>query len=157
MNTTVGDVEGNARRAAEWIARARGEGARLVVLPELTINGYPPEDLLLKRHFLAAGREALRGARLRGRGDRRAGRLRASRDGFVHNSLAVLADGEIRGTYRKMLLPNYGVFDERRYFEPGDSPALIELDGVLIGLTICEDVWFPGPARRAPRRWPARA
>ena len=148
MNTTVGDVEGNARRAAEWIARARGEGAQLVVLPELAINGYPPEDLLLKRHFLAAGRDALRGLASETEGIVALVGF-AQSNGFAHNALAVLADGEIQGTYSKMLLPNYGVFDERRYFEPGSSPALIELDGALIGLTICEDVWFPGPPSSA--------
>jgi NAD+ synthase (glutamine-hydrolysing) len=148
INTTVGDVEGNARRAREWIERARDERASLVVLPELAITGYPPEDLLLKSHFLAAVRNALHVV---------ASEVHevvalvgfAGANGFTRNSLAVLADGEIRGTYSKMLLPNYGVFDERRYFEPGSSPALIELGGVLIGLTICEDVWFPGPPSSA--------
>jgi NAD+ synthase (glutamine-hydrolysing) len=148
INTTVGDVEGNARRAAEWIGRARGEGARLVVLPELTINGYPPEDLLLKRHFLTAGREALAGLAAETEGIVALVGF-AQSNGFSHNALAVLADGEIQGAYSKMLLPNYGVFDERRYFEPGSSPALIELDGVRIGLTICEDIWFPGPPSSA--------
>jgi NAD+ synthase (glutamine-hydrolysing) len=148
IDPTVGDVEGNARRAREWIERARGERAQLVVLPELTITGYPPEDLLLKPHFLAAVRNALHAV---------ASEVHelvalvgfAAANGFTHNALAVLADGEIRGTYSKMLLPNYGVFDERRYFEPGSSPALIELGGVLIGLTICEDIWFPGPPSSA--------
>jgi NAD+ synthase (glutamine-hydrolysing) len=148
INTTVGDVEGNAERAREWIERARGEGAQLVVLPELTITGYPPEDLLLKSHFLAAVRGALH-AVASDVHDLVALVGFAGANGFTHNSLAVLADGEIRGTYSKMLLPNYGVFDERRYFESGSSPALIELGGVLIGLTICEDVWFPGPPSSA--------
>jgi NAD+ synthase (glutamine-hydrolysing) len=144
INPTVGDIEGNAAKAREWIARARDEGAQLVVLPELTLTGYPPEDLLLKPHFLEATRRALRAL---------ASDVReivalvgfAEGNGFTHNSLAVLAAGEVRASYSKMLLPNYGVFDERRYFEPGPSPALIELGGVLIGLTICEDIWFPGP------------
>jgi NAD+ synthase (glutamine-hydrolysing) len=148
INTTVGDVEGNAERARDWIGRARAEGAHLVVLPELTISGYPPEDLLLKPHFLEAGRRALRELASESR-DIVAMVGFADADGFTHNSLAVLADGEIKGTYTKMLLPNYGVFDERRYFEPGSSPALIELGGVMIGLSICEDVWFPGPPASA--------
>src|SRR5215211_4291199 len=148
INTTVGEVEGNAERAREWIERARGEGAQLVVLPELTITGYPPEDLVLKSHFIAAVRKALHAVASEVH-DLVALVGFAGANGFIHNSLAVLADGEIRGTYSKMLLPNYGVFDERRYFEPGSSPALIELGGVLVGLTICEDVWFPGPPSSA--------
>ena len=148
INSTVGDVEGNARRAREWIEHARDERAHLAVLPELAIPGYPPEDLLLKPHFLEAGRRVLRelatGAR-----DITALVGFADANGFTHNSLAVLADGEVKGTYSKMLLPNYGVFDERRYFEPGSSPALIELGGVLVGLTVCEDIWFPGPPSSA--------
>src|SRR5688572_11412118 len=148
IDTTVGDIEGNARKAGDWIGRARDEGAHLVVLPELTINGYPPEDLVLKRHFIEAGRTALRDLAADVSGIVALVGL-ADANGFTHNSLAVLADGQVQGTYTKMLLPNYGVFDERRYFEPGTSPALIEIGGVLVGLTICEDVWFPGPPSSA--------
>jgi NAD+ synthase (glutamine-hydrolysing) len=148
INTTVGDVDGNAAKAAEWIERASSEGAHLVVLPELAINGYPPEDLVLKRHFIEAGRRALRELAAKVT-DTVALVGLADADGFTHNSLAVLGDGEIQGTYTKMLLPNYGVFDERRYFEPGSTPALIELGGIVVGLTICEDVWFPGPPSSA--------
>jgi NAD+ synthase (glutamine-hydrolysing) len=144
INPTVGDVTGNAELAVEWIGRGKEAGADLVVLPELTVTGYPPEDLLLKRHFLSTAEEVLP-------------TIAAAADGIValvgtvcrdpalHNALAVLADGAIRGLYRKVLLPNYGVFDERRYFEPGPAGELIELGGARIGLTICEDVWFAGP------------
>jgi NAD+ synthase (glutamine-hydrolysing) len=144
VNTTVGDIDGNATIVADWTERARDSGAQVVVFPEQTLNGYPSEDLVLRRSFVEAGAAALE-------------RLAADVEGIialvgfaeagagVHNSLAVLADGGVRGVYRKMLLPNYGVFDERRYFEPGDQPALIELNGVLLGLTVCEDIWFPGP------------
>jgi NAD+ synthase (glutamine-hydrolysing) len=148
INPTVGDVEGNAAKASEWIERAKSEGAHLVVLPELAINGYPPEDLVLKRHFIEAGRAALRELAAEVH-DIVALVGLADANGFTHNSLAVLGDGAIQGTYTKMLLPNYGVFDERRYFEPGSTPALIEVGGVLVGLTICEDVWFPGPPSSA--------
>src|SRR5688572_4984225 len=148
IDTTVGDVEGNARKAAEWVERAKAEGAHLVVLPELAINGYPPEDLVLKRHFIEAGRRALRELAAEV-SDIVALVGLADANGFTHNSLAVLGDGKIQGTYTKMLLPNYGVFDERRYFEPGSTPALIDLGGALIGLTICEDIWFPGPPSSA--------
>jgi NAD+ synthase (glutamine-hydrolysing) len=144
INPTVGDIEGNASKAREWIDRARAEGAQLVLLPELTLTGYPPEDLLLKPHFLAATRRALRDLASGVEGLVALVGF-AEGNGFTHNSLAVLAGGEVRAAYSKMLLPNYGVFDERRYFEPGPSPALIELNGILVGLTICEDIWFPGP------------
>jgi NAD+ synthase (glutamine-hydrolysing) len=144
INPTVGDVEGNARLASEWIARAREAGAELVVLPELTLSGYPPEDLLLKSHFLDAVGAAL---------DELAANVDGiiavvgfpERDTAVHNSAAVVADRRIAAVYRKVLLPNYGVFDERRYFEPGDAPAVIEVGKLRVGLTICEDIWYAGP------------
>jgi NAD+ synthase (glutamine-hydrolysing) len=148
VNATVGDIEGNARLAAERIDEARAAGAQLVLLPELIIPGYPPEDLLLKRHFLAENRRAL--AELAARVEGIVALVGfAEESGYVHNSLAVLAQNEVKAVYRKILLPNYGVFDERRYFEPGDSPALIEVGGVPVGLTICEDIWFPGPPASA--------
>jgi NAD+ synthase (glutamine-hydrolysing) len=144
VNTTVGDIDGNARLAADWIARARDAGAQMVVLPELTITGYPAEDLWLKPHFLAAASRSL---------EELAGEVEGivalvgypERDASTYNSVAVIADRRVQARYRKCLLPNYSVFDERRYFEPGDGPALIELNGAKVGLTICEDIWYPGP------------
>ena len=143
INPTVGDIAGNAEMASQAIADAREAGAQLVLLPELVLSGYPPEDLLLKEHFTEACGEAL---------ERVAGDVEGIvallgcpvRDGALYNGLAVLANGAVAGVYRKVLLPNYGVFDERRYFAPGERGALIEVDGVRIGLTICEDIWFPG-------------
>ncbi len=150
INPTVGDVEGNAAKIAEWIGRAEAERADLVVFPELCLPGYPAEDLYLKRHFVAANQAAIEGlARdvgetaalvgfaepVAGSGDYR----------HAHNSLALLADGEVRATYRKNRLPNYSVFDEQRYFVPGREPATIEIAGSKVGLTICEDVWEQGP------------
>jgi NAD+ synthase (glutamine-hydrolysing) len=148
INTTVGDIDGNAARIAKAIESAQAAGAQLVVLPELAVPGYPPEDLLLKRHFLAANTRALEEIARRVRGIVALVGY-AEADGFVHNALAVLADGEVKASYTKMLLPNYGVFDERRYFEPGPSPALIDVNGRIVGLTICEDIWFPGPPATA--------
>ncbi|HEX8208280.1 MAG TPA: NAD+ synthase, partial [Solirubrobacteraceae bacterium] len=126
------------------IGEARDAGARLVLLPELAVSGYPPEDLLLKDHFLADCRAAI---------DRIAKETKdlvavvgfPERAHDVFNSAAVLSDGEVVAVHRKMHLPNYGVFDEVRYFQTGDRPGLIELDGALVGLTICEDIWQPGP------------
>jgi NAD+ synthase (glutamine-hydrolysing) len=143
IDPTVGDVEGNARLAAEWIERAGEAGAGLVVLPELALSGYPPEDLLLKPHFLDAVGEALEEL-ARGIVGIVAVIGFPERDAAVHNAAAVIADRRVQAVYRKVLLPNYGVFDERRYFEPGDAPALIELGPIRVGLTICEDIWYPG-------------
>jgi NAD+ synthase (glutamine-hydrolysing) len=144
INPTVGDVEGNARLASEWIRRAREAGAGLVLLPELALSGYPPEDLLLKSHFLDAV-----GAALHRVASEVEGIIAVigfpERDVAVYNSAAVIAERRVAGVYRKILLPNYGVFDERRYFEPGSTPALVELGNVRVGLTICEDIWYAGP------------
>jgi NAD+ synthase (glutamine-hydrolysing) len=144
LNPTVGDIAGNARKVADGIAQARDEDAGLVVFPELALTGYPPEDLLLKTSFLDAARAAL---------DELAAQTRGivalvgfpERADDVYNAAAVLADGRVAGVYRKIHLPNYGVFDEQRYFQAGSEPALFELDGVRIGVTICEDIWEPGP------------
>src|SRR5919204_6432346 len=140
INPTVGDIRGNAHKISDYIARARDEGASLVIFPELTLTGYPPEDLLLKPHFLDAARAALEELAAQTRGI-------AALVGFpergddVYNAAAVLADGGIAAVYRKIHLPNYGVFDEQRYFQAGSRPALFELNGVRIGVTICEDIW----------------
>jgi NAD+ synthase (glutamine-hydrolysing) len=144
VNPTVGDIEGNTALIREWISRASDTGAELVLFPELVVTGYPPEDLLLKPHFLEASARVV---------DEIAQDVSgpvvllgyAEAEPTVSNALAVIADGEVQGIYRKNLLPNYGVFDERRYFEPGPGPALIEVVGVLVGLTVCEDIWFAGP------------
>ena len=144
INTTVGDIDGNAAKIVDCIGRAHEGGAQLVVLPELAINGYPPEDLLLKTHFLAAGERAL-GEIAASVNDMVALIGFAERAEDVYNSLAVVADGAVQGIYRKMFLPNYGVFDEQRYFQAGDAPATITVESARIGLTICEDIWEPGP------------
>jgi NAD+ synthase (glutamine-hydrolysing) len=161
IDTTVGDIDGNLRLISESIERALDQGAQLVLLPELCLSGYPPEDLLLRRDFLAAVSEGLDAAAAEVEGivalvgfPERVERPPEELEHFdplidpppppAYNSLAIVADGEVRGVYRKCDLPNYGVFDERRYFEPGTEPALIEVDGVPIGLTVCEDIWHPG-------------
>jgi NAD+ synthase (glutamine-hydrolysing) len=144
LNATVGDLDANAAKVLDMTRRARDEGAALIVFPELALCGYPPEDLLLKPSFLAATRRTL---------DELAAEVKGivAVVGFpehaddVYNAAAVVADGRVVGTYRKLFLPNYGVFDEHRYFQIGERPALLELDGAPIGLTVCEDVWEPGP------------
>ena len=144
INSRVGDIEGNASKISENIDRARDAGAELVLFPELGLTGYPPEDLLLKEHFLQAAREALQELAREAEGI-------VALVGFperaddVHNALAVLAEGELQAIYRKSVLPNYGVFDEQRYFQVGDGAAVLELGDARLGLTICEDIWTPGP------------
>jgi NAD+ synthase (glutamine-hydrolysing) len=151
MDATVGDLAGNEATIRARIEVARVLGAQLVLFPELALTGYPPEDLLLKEHFLADARAALE-------------RLAAGARGIValvgfperaeatYNAAAVLADGAVQAIYRKVHLPNYGVFDERRYFAPGDGGALLQLGDATIGLTICEDIWIPGPPASAEAR-----
>ncbi len=151
IDPTVGDVEGNAAKIAAWIERARQAGADLTIFPELCVPGYPAEDLYLKRHFIEANRRAVEelagtvGAEqtvlvgfaepAEGSGDSR----------VAYNATAVLRDGAIRAVYRKNRLPNYAVFDEQRYFVSGSAPLTIEVGGERVGLTVCEDVWVPGP------------
>jgi NAD+ synthase (glutamine-hydrolysing) len=143
VDPTVGDIEGNARLVRENIARARDAGAELVLLPELVLTGYPPEDLLLKEHFLQAAQEALASLAEEARGIvALVGFPERSDD--VYNALAVLAGGSVHSTYRKTRLPNYGVFDEQRYFQAGDDAVVLDLGSARIGLTICEDIWTPG-------------
>jgi NAD+ synthase (glutamine-hydrolysing) len=144
INSTVGDIPGNAAKIREWIDRARYEAAQIVVFPELALTGYPPEDLLLKTHFVDAAGAALQEL-ARDTEDIVALVGFPERRDDVYNACAVLAEGRIAAVYRKMFLPNYGVFDEARYFQVGTEPALIELNGVAIGLTVCEDIWEPGP------------
>jgi NAD+ synthase (glutamine-hydrolysing) len=144
INPTVGDLRGNARKASDYIARARDEGAGLVVFPELTLSGYPPEDLLLKTSFLDAAQTELRELASQTQGIVAVVGYPEQADD-VYNTAAVIADGDVVATYRKMYLPNYGVFDEQRYFQSGAEAAIVEVNGVPIGLSICEDIWEPGP------------
>ena len=144
INSRVGDLEGNAAKIAARIAEARDAGAELVLFPELAVTGYPPEDLLLKEHFLHAAGEAVADLAREAQGIVvLVGFPERAED--VHNALAVLAAGELQAVYRKSVLPNYGVFDEQRYFQVGDGGAVLELGDARLGLTICEDIWTPGP------------
>ena len=150
LNMLVGDIDGNRRRIADWAARARDElGAQAVIFPELALTGYPPEDLLLRPALLdqvecnvselAAEIQGI--SVILGYPDQQSGRL--------HNVAAVLRDGRIVARYVKHVLPNYSVFDEKRYFEAGVEPCVVEIGGVAVGLVICEDLWQAGPCRLA--------
>ena len=158
VNPTVGAIEANAEMVRQGIVRAKDEGADLVVFGELCLSGYPAEDLYLKRHFLARCADELNAlaaetsgiAALVGFPEPRHASAEppgedAPRPRRAHNSLALLRDGGVETVYRKQRLPNYAVFDERRYFEPGTAPVVVEVAGRWVGLTICEDVWEPGP------------
>ena len=144
LDLVVGDLEANAERIVGSISDARAAGADLVVLPELATTGYPPEDLLLRPGFVRAAHASV-------------ATIAAATDGIVAlvgtpwfdrdlaNACAVCADGAVRGVYRKHFLPNYGVFDEHRYFAGGRELVLLRLGETSVGITICEDVWQPGP------------
>jgi NAD+ synthase (glutamine-hydrolysing) len=163
MNATVGDLQGNADRIIELTEQAKRQQADVVAFPELAITGYPPEDLLLKRQFLTEADEQL-------------DRIAAAADGIVvvvgtphlvdgnvfnparartpdaltgklYNAAAVTSGGEVIAKYHKIFLPNYGVFDEARYFEPGDKCLVFQVEGVNVGVNVCEDIWYEeGPS-----------
>jgi NAD+ synthase (glutamine-hydrolysing) len=145
INATVGDFDANVARVRDTLARAEALGAELVLFPELVLCGYPAEDLLLKSDFLEANRKALLSLAPAAR------RVTAvvgfaDRGDDVYNAAAILHDGRVAGVYHKHHLPNYAVFDEKRYFQSGREPLVLNLGGVQLGVTICEDMWYPdGP------------
>jgi NAD+ synthase (glutamine-hydrolysing) len=144
LNTIVGDLDGNADRIVAAYGQAQAAGCDVAVFPELAITGYPPEDLLLKPGFVKANRDAMeKVAATTATCTAIIGFVDARRD--LHNAAAVCAGGRVHGTYHKRHLPNYAVFDEQRYFIPGSEPMTIDAAGERVGLTICEDVWVPGP------------
>ncbi len=144
----VGAVAANAAKARELIDDARGGGAALVVFPELTLSGYPPEDLLLRPSFLAACESELRVLATTTHGIAALVGHPHS-EGEVYNAASLLRDGQVEWTAHKQALPNYGVFDDKRYFQPGHETLTASVDGVRVGLLICEDVWQPEPAAQA--------
>jgi NAD+ synthase (glutamine-hydrolysing) len=155
VNTTIGAYAENSRKVVDWTSRASDRGATVVLFPELTVNGYPPGDLIEVSDFVAEGEETLHELALRLKGGP------AVVVGFVEssphatglgrsNSVAWIEDGAVRVVGRKSLLPNYDVFDERRYFDPADARTVVERESVRIGLSICEDLW------NDERFWPRR-
>src|SRR3954453_576914 len=148
INTVVGDLDGNGERILEWLAEAKRQEADIVLFPELAVTGYPPEDLLLRPSFVRAAQAKAEQLSREARGIvALVGVPWFDRDLF--NACAVCAAGEIKALYRKRFLPNYGVFDEDRYFAPGRDLVLLEHGGTFIGPTIWADMWPPRPA--APR------
>jgi NAD+ synthase (glutamine-hydrolysing) len=145
INTTVGDLDGNVDKMAKWAARATETGADLVCFPELAVTGYPPEDLVLRPQFVTDNLEALDDL-----ASRTAGGC-AVLTGFVdrsdrglHNAAGLLSRGTVVASYHKVKLPNYGVFDEQRYFVPGDAGCSVRLASSALGISVCEDAWQPG-------------
>lgn len=149
MNLPVGDIDGNAERVAAEVRRAEAAGAQIVAFPELAITGYPPEDLVLKRSFIEANVAAMeRVASSTGDALVVFGFIDRGH-GSLYNAAAVCQGGRVLGVYRKHLLPNYGVFDERRYFEPGRGHFLFETPDGVVGVCVCEDAWSEtGPVTR---------
>src|SRR6202790_1544234 len=149
LNQVVGDLSGNAARILEAAAEARRGGAQLLITPELSLCGYPPEDLLLRPAFLSSCADELSRLAARVEGVTvLVGLPELAPDGR-YNAVAVLRDGKVTARYRKRCLPNYTVFDEQRYFNPGGAPCIVDVDGIRVGIIICEDVWCAGPATAA--------
>ena len=147
INLTVGDLPGNTSRMLQCIHDAREAGSDLVAFPELATTGYPPEDLLFKRSFVDANVEAMREVVAESRGIAVVVGYVQPREAGVANSAAIGYDGRLIDTYDKIFLPNYGVFDEERYFLKGDACPVYEIGGVRIGVNVCEDIWVEaGPS-----------
>lgn len=152
MNPVVGDCAGNAEKILDFARKAAEGGASLVVTPELSLCGYPPEDLVLREEFLAACRAELESlaARLEEAGCPPAVVGFPEKDeGRIYNAAALLRGGRVEGIYRKHKLPEYGVFDEPRLFSEGSEPFVFRIGGIRAGLLICEDTWYPEPALEA--------
>jgi NAD+ synthase (glutamine-hydrolysing) len=144
IDSTVGDLDGNRERILARLAEAKEAGADVVLFPELAVTGYPPEDLLLRPSFVRAAEQSLHQIAREARGIVAfVGAPHLDRD--LYNACAVCAAGEVKALYRKRFLPNYGVFDEHRYFAPGRDLFLLEHGDALLGPTVCEDIWQPGP------------
>ncbi len=150
INPIVGDLEGNGRLIVDWMERARDQGADIVCFPELAITGYPPEDLVLKPSFVRDNLAQLTWVAKTAKGISAVVGF-VDEDGDLFNSAAFLHDGEVKAIYHKVFLPNYGVFDEKRYFEPGHACPMVDWNGVRIGISVCEDCWFPA----GPMAWEA--
>jgi NAD+ synthase (glutamine-hydrolysing) len=145
MNTTVGDLEGNAALVLRGVALARDAKADLVVFPELTLTGYPPEDLVLRRQFIDDNLKVLKEVVRKIKGVAAVVGFVDREDG-LYNAAAFVHGGRIVARHHKIFLPNYGVFDENRYFQPGKQANTVMLNGITIGINICEDIWYPqGP------------
>jgi NAD+ synthase (glutamine-hydrolysing) len=150
VNPTVGDLRGNARLIVDWIDRARAKGVDLVCFPELVLTGYPPEDLVLKPAFVRDNLTWLDFVVKATKGICAVVGF-VDEDGDLFNAAAFMNDGVLKAVYHKVFLPNYGVFDEQRYFTPGHRSPIIEMSGMRVGMSVCEDAWYPS----GPMAWEA--
>jgi NAD+ synthase (glutamine-hydrolysing) len=151
INTRVGAIDANTAKVIDYAARAREQGCELVVYPELTLCGYPPEDLLLHRGLRSRVADAFARVRDEVRGIALFLGYPEYEGDAIYNSAALLRDGRVLANHRKQALPNYAVFDEKRYFQPGDAATVVDLAGCRFGLVICEDVWVAAPSQAAAR------
>lgn len=150
INPTVGDLLGNSQKIGQMIERAVKQKADAVVFPELALCGYPPEDLLLKNHFIDNNIKALQAIAKKTHGVTAiVGFVDSDGTGKIYNAAAVLADGAIKTVYYKRELPNYGVFDEKRYFTPGGHNGIVDIQGIKVGINICEDIWVDGSVHKS--------
>lgn len=150
LNLLVGDVDGNRDQVIAAVHAARdGQKADLLVFPELTLTGYPPEDLLLRPELTERTQAALMRIAAETRGIALILGYPKAALGGLFNVAGLVSDGQVIAEYAKQLLPNYGVFDEKRYFQPGNGPGILEFKGIRIALTVCEDIWEEGPTRQA--------
>jgi len=141
INPTVGDIQRNKNKIIENLNRARKENVSLVIFPELVVTGYPPKDLLLKKSFVKANKEAVKEIARMTTGTAAIVGFVDENKGVLHNAAAVLENEELKGVYHKKHLPNYDVFDEKRYFAPGSTSGSFFVAGKKVGITICEDIW----------------
>ncbi|HIE43296.1 MAG TPA: NAD+ synthase, partial [Candidatus Omnitrophica bacterium] len=142
INPTVGDLKGNRKKIKYFLKQAQQYKVDVVIFPELAICGYPPEDLLLKGHFVRDNLETLNSLIEETSGIVMiVGFVDSDEKGNLYNSAAIVQNGQLKGIYHKFELPNYGVFDEKRYFQPGERVPLFKLGGTIFGVTICEDIW----------------
>ncbi len=152
INCTVGDLSGNARKILEYAERARQQGADLLLTPELSLCGYPPEDLLLREDFRIACERALEELASKVKGITVVVGHPHQAGGNLYNAASLLQEGRIAAVYHKLDLPNYTVFDEERYFDADSSPCVVDINGTRVGVNICEDVWGPGGESAARAR-----
>jgi NAD+ synthase (glutamine-hydrolysing) len=169
IDPTVGDLEGNTTKIRQFIQKAREKGAQIVVFPELAVTGYPPKDLVLKPDFVSKNMELTKGIAKETKGicailgfveefpcintERGKEAREQEEKGVRYNSAAVFCDGVLKGVYRKQKLPNYDVFDEKRYFEAGKNPGVFDLKGTKVGVNICEDIWVgDGPIKEQAKK-----
>ncbi len=152
INCTVGDLGGNSAKIIDSLQKARGFGVDIISFPELSVTGYPPEDLLLKPKFITDNLEELKKISTHVKGVAAIVGFVDKKGNQIYNAAAVIYNGKIRGIYHKTLLPNYGVFDEKRYFSAGESPLVFKFGKIIFGVNICEDIWHKqGPVKEQAR------